>query len=73
MVAVTKCEEQRKFFQLVMGNLFTKVLGNKYWSLLHHFTTLGHPFLAKLGPGGTDSPCFGMGQDCLWDSEEQQC
>ena len=31
----------------------------------------GHPLLAKLGPGGTDSPCFGMGQDCLWDSEEQ--
>ena len=31
----------------------------------------GHPFLAKLGLGGSDSPCFGMGQDCLWDSEEQ--
>ena len=32
---------------------------------------LGHPLLAKLGPGGTDSPRFDMGQDCLWDSEEQ--
>ena len=31
----------------------------------------GHPLLAKLGPGGTDSPRFGMGQNCLWDSEEQ--
>ena len=31
----------------------------------------GHPFLAKLGPGGTDSPRFGMVQDCLWDSKEQ--
>ena len=25
-----------------------------------------------LGPGGTDSPCFCMGKDCLWDSKEQQ-
>ena len=30
-----------------------------------------HPFLAKLGLGGTDSPHFCMGRDCLWDSEEQ--
>ena len=34
------------------------------------YRTLGHPLLAKLGPGGTDFPRFGMGQDCLWDSEE---
>ena len=33
--------------------------------------TSGHPLLAKLGPCGTDSPRFGMGRDCLWDSEEQ--
>ena len=31
----------------------------------------GHLVPAKLGPGGTDSPHFCMGQDCLWDSEEQ--
>ena len=29
------------------------------------------PFLAKIGPGGTDSPHFCMGRDCHWDSEEQ--
>ena len=28
---------------------------------------IGHPFLEKLGPSGTDSPRFGMGQDCLWE------
>ena len=26
-----------------------------------------------LGPGGTDAPCFFLGQDYLWDSEEQHC
>ena len=31
----------------------------------------GHALLAKLGPGGTDSPRFRMGQDCLWNSKEQ--
>ena len=34
-------------------------------------TTSGHPFLAKLGPVGTDSPHFCTGQDCLWDSKNQ--
>ena len=29
------------------------------------------PGPGKLGPGGTDSPHFCMGQDCIWDSEEQ--
>ena len=33
MVAVTKCEEKQLFLQLIMGNLFTKVLGKKYGSL----------------------------------------
>ena len=41
---------------------------NHIWIYLD---ALGHPFLAKLGPGGTDSPHFCMGRDCLWDSEEQ--
>ena len=30
----------------------------------------GHPFLAKLGPGGTDSPRFLKARDCLWHMEE---
>ena len=33
---------------------------------------IGTPYLAKLGPDGTDSPRFCMGRDCLWDSEEPQ-
>ena len=37
----------------------------------HFHTASGHPFLAKLGLGGTDFPHFCMGQDCLWDSKEQ--
>ena len=35
-------------------------------------TDIRSPGPAMLGPGGTDSPCFCMGQDCLWDSEEQK-
>ena len=31
---------------------------------------IGAPGPAKLGPGGTDSPCFIMVQDCLWNSKE---
>ena len=37
----------------------------------HFHTASGHPFLAKLGLGGSDSPLFCMRRDCLWDSEEQ--
>ena len=33
---------------------------------------IGASGTAKLGPGGTDSPFFCMGQDCLWENEEQQ-
>ena len=38
----------------------------------NYFKSSGHPVLAKLGPGGTDSPRCCMGRDCLWDSEEQE-
>ena len=59
----------------IRGTAFTSL--GKVFSLLFSvqcslFRASGHPLLAKLGPGGTDSPCFGMGPDCLWDSEEQQ-
>ena len=30
------------------------------------------PGPAKPEPGGTDSPRFCIGRDCLWDSKEQQ-
>ena len=42
MVAVTKCEEQRQFFQLIMGNLFYYSTRKKIWVTLTllHYTTL---------------------------------
>ena len=43
MVGVNKCEEQLKFFKLIMGNFFTNVLGKNTGhsdTTTLHYTTL---------------------------------
>ena len=43
MVAVTKCEEQRQFFQLIKGNLFYYSTRKKIWvtnTATLHYSTL---------------------------------
>ena len=58
----------RDFFylQLEVSSTRESTLGLTGWSSLH-VKASGHPFLAKLGPGGTGSLHFCIGQDCLWD------
>ena len=41
------------------------------WETTNVTTCAPHRGTLSIGPGGTDSPRFCMGQDCLWDSEEQ--
>ena len=62
--------------RVVCGMLYSALFGIPHTVLSVRrapgwYIASGHPLLAKPGPGGTDSPRFGMGRDCLLDSEEQ--